>query len=176
MKCILLLAAILSFTLPNRAAVDIFLKITEIPGESTDAVHKDEIDISSYSFGMSNSTTIGGAGTGRVTFKDISLTKRVDKSSPLLMLDCAKGQRIPEAIITLAKSGADKPIDFLRITLTDAFVTSVASSAAAGDDSPTESVSFNFAKIKFEYYQQHPDGSVTLAGTFGWDVVGAKQL
>ena len=176
MKRILLLAAILSFTLSNRAAVDMFLKLTDIPGESLNAAHKDEIDISSYSFGMSNSTTLGGAGTGKVSFKDISLTKRVDKSTPALMLRCASGQHIPEAIITLSKSGADKPVDFLRVTLTDVFVSSVASSGAGGDDGPTESVTFNYAKIKFEYYQQRIDGSVVLAGTFGWDLLAAKQF
>jgi type VI secretion system secreted protein Hcp len=92
------------------------------------------------------------------------------------MLRCANGQHIPEAVITLAKSGADKPIDYLRITLTDVIVSSVASSGAAGGDAPTESISLNYGKIKFEYYRQNPDGSVTLAGAFAWDILAAKQL
>src|SRR3954469_5475343 len=171
-QSILLLIALLIFALPTRAG-DIFLKLTDIPGESTDAAHKDEIEIFSYSFGMSNAATVtgGGAGTGKAVFQNISVTKRFDKSSPAMMLYCAQGKHIQEAVITLRKTGADKPVDYLRITLNDVLVSSISSGGVAGGDVPTESVTFNYGRIKFEYYQQRIDGSFILAGTFGWDIL-----
>jgi type VI secretion system secreted protein Hcp len=177
-RSIFLLATILISLLPARAAVDMFLKLTDIPGESTNFDHKDEIDVFSYAFGMSNATTVTGGGTGvaKPAFKDISLTKRVDKSSPLLMLNCAKGQHIPEAVLTLTRSGSDKPSNFMVITLTDVLVSSIASSGAEGGDVPVESISLNYGKIKVDYYQQKPDGSVILAGTFAYDIAANKSL
>ena len=176
-QSILLLGALLLFALPARA-VDMFLKLTDIPGESVDATHKDEIEILSYSFGMSNTSTIssGGTGAGKAVFQDISLAKRLDKSTPALMLKCANGQHIPEAVITLRKGVAGaKPVDYLRITLTDVIVSSVTSSASDGGGVPNESISFNYGKIKVEYFQQLGDGSVIPAGVFAWSVVTATQ-
>lgn len=178
MKRILLLAALLIITLPTRAAVDMYLKILSIPGESTSIDHKDEIEISSYSFGMNNTSVVsgGGSGVGKAVFQDLSLTKQLDKSSPLLMLSCAQGKHIPEAILTLSKPSDAKPFVFMRITLTDVIVSSISSSGGAGGEAPAESLSFNYGKIKIEYYQQRPDGSVILAGTFAWDLAAAIKL
>jgi type VI secretion system secreted protein Hcp len=176
MKRILILAAFLFVVAPTRAAMDMFLKVPNIPGESTAIDHKDEIEISSYSFGINNTTVVasGGISGGKAVFKDLSLTKRVDKSSPPLMLACAGGRHLTEAILTIRRSGADKPTDFMRITLTDVIVSSIGSAGAAGGDVPQESISFNYGKIKIEYFQQLGDGSVVPAGTFTWDLVAGK--
>jgi len=50
-------------------AVDMFIKIGALKGESRDKVHKDEIDVLAWSWGMSNSGSAhvgGGAGAGKV--------------------------------------------------------------------------------------------------------------
>jgi type VI secretion system secreted protein Hcp len=179
MKRILLLAALLFSIAPTRAAVDMFLKVTAIPGESTAIDHKDEIEIYSYSFGINNTTVVasGGISGGKAVFRDLSLTKRVDKSSPPLMLACAQGKHLAEAILTIQRSGgADKPSNFMRITLTDVIVSSISSAGAAGGDVPQESISFNYGKIKIEYFQQLGDGSVVPAGIFTWDLVASKAV
>ena len=177
MKRILLLAALIFAVLPTNAAVDMFLKLTGIPGESTAIDHKDEIEILSYSFGMNNTSIVAGsgAGAGKAVFQDLSLAKRLDKSTPPIMLACAQGKHITEAILTLTKSAGDKPIVFMRVTLTDVIVSSIASSAAAGGDIPTESLSLNYGKIKVEYFQQHGDGSVVPAGVFSWSLTTTTQ-
>jgi type VI secretion system secreted protein Hcp len=175
-RSILLLATILISLAPVRA-VDMFLKLTDIPGESTNIDHKDEIDVFSYSLGISNATTAitGPGGAAKPKFEDITITKRVDKSSPLLMLNCAKGQPITQAVLTLARAG-EKSTKFMVITLDNVIVSSVSSSGSAGSDVPIETVSLNYAKIKVEYYQQKPDGSVALAGTFAFDIATNKSL
>jgi len=90
------------------ALFDAFLKLDGIKGESADAKHKGEIDIESFSWGMSQtgvSATGGGGGAGRVKVHDISFVKRTDASSPLLMLNCANGAHIKEANFVVRKAG-----------------------------------------------------------------------
>src|ERR1700709_1126786 len=74
-----------------RAAVNMFLDITGIPGESTDPIHTNQVDVLAWSWGMYNSGTTGSAVAGKSTFQYLNLTKYVDKASPLLMLHCANG-------------------------------------------------------------------------------------
>ncbi len=64
-------------------AVDVFLKLEGIKGESSDSTHKEEIEILSYSWGISQTGTMaygGGGGAGKADFSDISLMKRLDSS------------------------------------------------------------------------------------------------
>ena len=90
------------------AAVDYFLKIDGIPGESTDSKHKNEIDIESWSWGEANSGSHaygGGGGAGKVSVQDFNFTMHVNKASPKLFLACATGQHIKEALLTCRKAG-----------------------------------------------------------------------
>ena len=78
-------------------AVDMFIKIGDLKGESRDKVHKESIDVPAWSWGMSNSGSAhqgGGMGVGKVNVQDISITKYIDKCSPDLMLKCAIGPTI----------------------------------------------------------------------------------
>src|SRR5215467_9287803 len=89
-------------------AVDMFLKLDGIKGESKDHKHKDEIHIESFSWGVSQTGSFGaggGGGTGKVQVHDISVTKFVDKSTAALFLHCASGKHIPNGLITVRKAG-----------------------------------------------------------------------
>ena len=152
-------------------AVDMFLKLDGIKGESKDHKHKDEIHIESFSWGLSQTGahgTGGGGGAGKVSVNDISLTKHVDKSSPVLMLHCASGKHIKEGLITVRKAG-DKPVEYLKIKLTDILVSSV-QFAGHGSDLLTENLTLNFSKFAVDYIEQKPDGSGEAPVTMGWDV------
>jgi type VI secretion system secreted protein Hcp len=108
-------------------AFDAFLKLDGIKGESTDAKHKGEIDIMSFSFGASQTgtqATGGGGGAGKVHIHDIHFTKKVDASSPLLFLNCANGAHIKEANIVVRKAGGAQ-LEYLKVKLTDVLVSSV---------------------------------------------------
>ncbi len=68
-------------------AVDYFLKIDGIPGESKDHKHKDEIDILSWSWGESQTGTMrtgGGGGAGKVNMQDFHFVMKVNKATPKL--------------------------------------------------------------------------------------------
>ena len=153
-------------------AVDMFLKLDGIKGESKDDKHKDEIDISSFSCGLSQTGTFsagGGGGAGKVNVHDISVTKNVDKSTPALMAACASGKHIKEGLMTFRKAG-DKPLEYLKIKLVDILVSSVQEAGHGGGDLLSESLSLNFSKFHVEYQEQKADGSGSPAGEMGWDV------
>ena len=152
-------------------AVDMFLKLDGIKGESKDAKHKDEIHIESFSWGLSQTGAHGvggGGGAGKVSVHDISITKFVDKSSAALMLHCCNGKHIPGGLITVRKAG-DKPLEYLKIKLTDILVSGV-QHAGHGSDLLTENVTLNIAKFEVEYQEQKADGSGKPGPPMGWDV------
>jgi type VI secretion system secreted protein Hcp len=152
-------------------AVDMFLKLDGIKGESKDSKHKDEIHIESFSWGMSQTGTMsvgGGGGAGKVSVHDISITKFVDSASAALMLSCCNGKHIKEGLVTVRKAG-EKPLEYLKITLNDILVSGV-QQAGHGSDLLTENVTLSFSKFKVNYMLQKEDGSGTPAGEMGWDI------
>jgi type VI secretion system secreted protein Hcp len=155
-------------------AMDIFIKIGDLKGESVDDKHKDEIQVLAWSWGMSQSGTTHagpGGGSGKASFQDLSITHYIDKCSPNLMLACANGKHFSEALLTVRKAG-EKPLEYLKITMTDLIITSVTTGGSGGEDRLTENVSLNFAKFKVEYTPQKKDGSGDAPITIGWDVAG----
>jgi type VI secretion system secreted protein Hcp len=159
-------------------AVDYFLKLDGIPGEATGSGHEKEIDIYSWSFGATNaaqSAIGGGGGVGKVNMHDITVSKKSDKSSTTLFLDCCNGTHIKEGTITCRKAGGDQQ-DFMKVKLTDILISSYQAGGSQGDDTPTESVTLNFAKVQVTYSPQKPDGTLDSALNSGWDVKASKKI
>lgn len=154
-------------------AVDMFLKIEgEIGGESQDKTHKGDIDVLAWSWGLSNSGSFhvgGGGGAGKANFQDISVTKWVDASSPVLMLYCANGDHFPKARLIVRKAGKT-PLEYILIDMEKVMVSSVSTGGSGGEDRLTENVSLNFAKVNVAYVQQKEDGSGEPAKNFLWDI------
>lgn len=158
-------------------AVDMFLKMEGVKGESVDATHKDEIDVLAWSWGMSQSGTthVGkGAGAGKVNVQDISVTKYVDSSSHMLMLACSNGKHFKEAMLTVRKAGED-PLEYVKIKLKEVIVTSVSTGGSGGEDRLTENITLNFAHVKYEYTPQKEDGSGDAAKEYLWDIAANKS-
>ena len=159
-------------------ASDIFAKIGDIKGESTDSKHKDEIDIMSFSWGMSNtasSASGGGGGAGKVQFQDFHFTTNTNKSSPKLFLACATGEHIKEATITVLRPGENRQ-QYIVIKMNDVLISSYQTGGSSGADRPTDQVSMAFAKIEYSYTPQRADGSLDAAVTEGWDLKANKKL
>lgn len=153
-------------------ASDMFIKIEGIKGEATDEKHKDEIDILSWSWGVSQSGTMaygGGGGSGKASFSDLSFHHTVDKSSPVLAQKCATGDHIPSALLTIRKAGG-KQQEYYIVKLTDILVSSVQTSGSEAGGPLSESVSLNFTKIEFDYKPQKADGSLDAPVKFGYDL------
>ena len=162
-------------------AMDMFLKVGDIKGESEDgdSKHNGTFDILAWSWGVSNSGTAhvgGGAGAGKANFQDISVTKWVDKASPILMKYCSSGKQFKEGVLTVRKAGGDNPLEYIIITMTDVIVTSLSTGGSGGEDRLTENCSLNFAAVKVEYQPQKPDGSAD-GGKIPWamDIAANEQ-
>jgi type VI secretion system secreted protein Hcp len=154
------------------AAVDYFLKIDGIEGESTDKKHGKEIDILSWSWGESNSGSSaygGGGGAGKVSMQDFSFAMHVNKASPKLILACASGQHIKSGLLTCRKAGKDQQ-EYLKIKFTDLLISSFQTGGSQGDVVPVDSITFNFAKIEYEYCPQKPDGTLDAKVPVHWSV------
>ena len=159
-------------------AVDTFAKIGDIKGESGDDKHKEEIELLSWSWGVSQSGTVasgGGAGAGKVNFADFQFTHYVDKASPNLMKACATGEHIKNAIITQRKAGKGQQ-EYLILKLDDILITSVSPGGAAGDSGlVVEQVTLQAAKVDLEYKPQKADGSLDAGLHFKYDLKANKE-
>jgi type VI secretion system secreted protein Hcp len=155
------------------AAVDYFLKIDGIEGESEDAKHGKEIEILSWSWGEHQQGSMGhgtGGGAGKVSMQDFSFTMKCCKASPKLFLACANGEHIKSAILTCRKAGKEQQ-EFLKWTFSDLLVSSYSTGGSGGADIiPVDSIAFNFTKIETAYKVQKPDGTLGEEFKAGYDL------
>jgi type VI secretion system secreted protein Hcp len=154
-------------------AADMFLKMAGIKGESVDKVHKGEIEVVSWGWGVTQSgSTHGAAGgiSGKPNVQDVSITKFVDRATPGLLTHCLGGKHIDEAVLTLRKGAGDKPLDYLKIKMNNAIVRSLQTGGSGGTARLQETIILNFAKIEFEYVPQKADGSGDSSTPITWDV------
>jgi type VI secretion system secreted protein Hcp len=154
-------------------ATDMTLKLKGIEGESVRKGHENEIDVLSFSYGATQSGTAHdgtGSTAGKANVQDLSITKKVDKSTPLLFGACLSGKHVDEAVLTCQKAGGDSKVAYLKVTLTQVLVTSISTGASASDDQVMETVSLNYATIKEEYTPQTGKGAGGGAVVQGWNV------
>lgn len=148
-------------TTPPPGPVAMFLQLSGVSGESTDANHPTQIDVNSFDWGsgvpgiQAAGNQGDGGGAGKVTFNDLKITKVVDKSSPVLMQAAASGKHFDKAVLSCRKAGGSQ--DFMTVTLSDVVVTSYQTSGKS--DGVTESITLNFTKVEFKQTSQNTDGT-----------------
>ena len=157
-------------------AMDMFMDIATIPGESKDSAYAKKIDVLAWSWGMSQSGTFhtgGGGGAGKANVQDLSFTKWLDDASAPLQLATLNGKHIPTAVLIVRKAG-ETPQKYLEITMTDVMVTSVSTGGSGGEDRLTENVTLNFAKVKLDYFVQNEKGAVVAGTKFNYEIEANK--
>ena len=152
-----------------------FIKFDGIDGESTHKDHKGEVEVLSWDWGLAATpgTAGGGAGMGKATPKELRVVHRYDKASPLLGKSAASGRHIPLAVLSARKAGEGQK-DFLKVTMKEVFITSVAVSAAGSDADPVEEVAMSYRVIEFAYSPQTSKGSLGTPVQFNWDILAGK--
>jgi len=150
-------------------AANVFLKFTpEEKGESKQAGYEGQIEILSFSWGVSQAAGFSygeGGGVSKANVQDLSVSFRQNPSSPKLMQSCALGKHYDDALLTCLKAAGEGQEKYLEITLTDVIISSY-QTGGSGDDIPIESLSLNFAKVKEEYFKQDDKG-VTKSAAIG---------
>ena len=143
------------------AAVDMFLRIDNVTGESTDAKHKGEIDVLAWSWGQS----AGAARTSRtlpaVCIQDLSLTKYIDSASPELIMNSLVGEVAPQAVLKLVRRAGDSSTTFLTLTMRNVTVAAYSTGGSGGEDRLTENVVLHFESMQGSYQKQNADGSAS---------------
>lgn len=151
-----------------------FMKLEGIEGECQDTDHSGEIDVMSFSMGIQNAGTYDagtGGNTGKAYFSDVSVTKYVEKSTPTLAQYCCLGTAITTVTISCNKQAGDKKVEYLKVTLHNAVVTSLTQSGSGGSTDPiVEGLSLNYAGIEMDYTQQSNTGDAMGKTHFGRDV------
>lgn len=145
-------------------AVDFFLKLDGIEGESADDKFKNQIKILSWSWGASQRSSVsgsGGSGAGKADLSDLSVMCDFDKATPLFFKSIGEGTHIKTGQLNAVKSGG-KGKPYLKVDFKELFVTSVQMSGSS--EIPTVSVSFSYNEIKIDYSQQAEDGTLTSTG------------
>src|SRR5919107_4929280 len=144
-------------------AVDMFLKITDVKGESKDKTHKEEIEIESFSWGATQqgaSSHGSGAGAGKVSMQDFHFVMRNNAASPTLFLFCANGKHLKEAKLTCRKAGG-KQENFLVVTMSDVLISSYQTGGSGAGEVPMDQISLNYSKIAIEYFAQDTKGQTS---------------
>jgi len=145
-------------------AVDFFLKLDGIEGESVDDKFKNQIRILSWSWGASSVSSVsgtGGSGAGKADLSNFQVMCDFDKATPKFFKSIGEGTHIKTGTMSAVKSGA-KGKPYLKVDFKELFVTSVQMSASS--EIPTVSVSFSYNEIKIDYSQQAEDGTLTSTG------------
>ncbi len=144
-------------------AVDAFVKIDGVQGESLDDKHKNEIEIQGFRLRvrqLGSTHTGGGSGSSKCFFHDLSVVKTVDKSTPKLWEKCATGEHFPKLELVIRKAGKDQ-LEYIKITLSDVLVSE---HRHLTDPDPKsgllrDAASFNFGKFEMEYKPQSSKGT-----------------
>jgi type VI secretion system secreted protein Hcp len=160
------------------ASVDYYLKLDGIQGEASDFKHKGEIEIESFSFAEIqpiSQTQGGGGAVGKVKMGNFNFVITASKASPRLMVACATGVHIKEAILTCRKSGTEQQ-EFMKFFLKDVLVSAYQVNGGGGAVVPVEQFSLDFAKIEYEYREQKADGSLGGSIKAGYDLKANKEL
>ena len=155
-------------------ATDTHIKFDGVDGEATHADHKGEIEILSWTWGVSNRSQIagGGSGKGKAEPGNFHFMHNYDKASPNLAKKCAQGVHFPTVTLTARKSGEGQK-DFLKVTLKEVFITSAQPSGSAGGDI-VESIEMSYGEIDFAYKPQDDKGVLGGEVKFGWNVKTTK--
>lgn len=153
-------------------AVDMFLDIEGVKGESLDRTHKGKIDILAWNWGLTNTGTFHqghGGGGGKASFQNLAIKKYIDAATPELMRSCANGKHFEKGKVIVRKAG-EHPLEYLIIDLEHVFVASYSTGSRGGEERPTEDIALNFAKVKVEYATQTDKGGKGTPHVFTWNI------
>lgn len=142
-------------------ALDTFIKIGSLKGESVVKGFEDQVQVLAWSWGMSQSGTTHvaqGGGAGKVDVQDLSFTHYVDAASPNLVKACCTGEHFDTATLTMRKAGGTA-LEYVTLTLTEVIISSVSMGGSGGEDLLTENVALNFSKFKYSYQPQDAKGA-----------------
>jgi type VI secretion system secreted protein Hcp len=160
-------------------AIDVYLQIDGIKGESQDSAHQGWIELSSAQWGVTQPrsatvSTSGGHTAERCEHQALSLSKLADLASPILMQHCSMGKTIPKAKLEFMRADGDgKPVRYYQVELENVMIASMIQMVSQGSILH-DSIGVRFSKIKWSYMQQKIGGGAGGSTVGGWDLAANK--
>ncbi|KQV52393.1 type VI secretion system tube protein Hcp [Massilia sp. Root335] len=160
-------------------AIDVYLQIDGIKGESQDSGHQGWIELTSASWGVTQprsatASTAGGHTAERCEHRTLVLSKLADLASPLLLQHCSMGKTIPKARLEFMRADGDgKPVKYYQIDLENVMIASMEQMVSQGSILH-DSIGLRFSKVKWSYTQQRIAGGTGGNTAGGWDLVANK--
>lgn len=167
-------------------SLKIFLKLDTIEGESTVKGHEKEIIVLSYEQGIEATVAPAsgsGSSSGKARFSGVCIRKEVDKASIPMMLACASGQVLRQAVFTFRRNPGS--FDFYKVTLEEISITKLVQRAGTeaqypltfealnrgeADNGFLDEAALSYARIRWEHRAQRANGSVGVTTSGGWDL------
>ena len=162
-------------------AGDMFLKIEgarmgPIKGEAQDQLHREEIDIYGWNWGMqgnASATATAGSrsgGASQISVRELVVTKGFDRASTALLVALRANEQLKSVVLTVRKAGGAKAVEYLVMTMENARIRSVDLSGADGSDTVVEQVAISFLKVAIEYRGQESSGGGNAVSRFETDI------
>lgn len=156
-------------------AIDVYLQIDGIKGESQDSTHQGWIEIASAQWGVLQPTiaagsATGGSTSGRSEYRTMSLSKLADLASPVLMQHCSNGKTIPKAKLEFMRADGDgNRVRYYEVELENVLIGSMEQMVHEGTIL-RDNIGLKFAKVKWRYTQQKIGGGTGGNTAGGWDL------
>lgn len=156
-------------------AIDVYLQIDGIKGESADDKHKDWIECQAVNWGViqpksATASTGGGHTAERCEHEEIELTKLADLASPVLLQTCSSGKTIPKAKFEFMRAdGQGERIKYFEIELENVLIGSFKPMVSEGNFM-SEKVGLKYSKMKCKYTQQKIGGGAGGNTAGGWNL------
>jgi type VI secretion system secreted protein Hcp len=160
----------------SAAAVNYYLHIPGVEGESIKAGHEGDIELLGYGLKLGDGASeLPAVQTNQklaeaAKLHQLSLNKYVSKASPKLLELCAAGTTLDGVQVKVERSGTDGSLfEFLVLVLDGVTCTNLTES---GDPAgvPVDELSLDFDKITYKYTTQQGDGNAgeTVEGV--WEI------
>ena len=128
-----------------------------------------------FSFDVEQTLNIGsqstGAGAGKITFNPVSITRKADKISPLLFAAAASGKPYQTMILALRKASGSTGAGMVFMQYVFKLVAVRTMSWSYTEESPRETVTFDYWGLQIFYAPQQPDGKLGNPIPGGWNRV-----
>jgi type VI secretion system secreted protein Hcp len=157
-------------------SADIFLAVDGIPGDSSDAQHKNQISIESFAF-LAKRPSARTAGA--VRFSSLRLDKVYDVSSPRLLSAATSGRHLKSAIVTFSTGSDPSGTNVLTYRLTDVTVSSYEQGGVNPDTKPLgsleEEIGLSPARVQVTEKTFGANGSAGPPVTSSWQVPKSRR-
>ena len=119
-------------------------------------------EIEDFSFDIEQTLNIGsqstGAGAGKVTFNPFSITRKIDRSSPILFQNACSGTSFEQVCVGLRKSGGGDQSGVIYLVFVFRLVAVKTIGWSYDDESPKETTTFEYGALQIHYSPQQPSG------------------